>query len=144
MALLIPLVIAAGMTAVTEVPFLASMLDSEPASLRSATFYLGALIPSPSQAFLRSHPCSDSSSSRTVPRLLNLAITPDRVYRLYGFHYSVQRAITRTTNSKFFVFLLGDSSYIVGYLLALGYDLGEVQQTGVELRYQNTSTTRRT
>ena len=29
----------------------------------------------------------------TVPRLLNLAIKPDKVYRLYGFHYSVHRAI---------------------------------------------------
>jgi non-ribosomal peptide synthetase-like protein len=52
------------------------------------------------------------------------------VYPLYGFHYSVQRAVARTTNLKFFKWLCGDSSYITGYLKAIGYDLGEVEQTG--------------
>jgi alpha-ketoglutarate-dependent taurine dioxygenase len=37
----------------------------------------------------------------TVSRVLNLAITPDREYPLYGLHYSIHRAILRTTNSKF-------------------------------------------
>ena len=37
----------------------------------------------------------------TVPRLLNLAITPDKVYPLYGFHYSLHRTIARLTNRKF-------------------------------------------
>jgi non-ribosomal peptide synthetase-like protein len=66
----------------------------------------------------------------TVPRLLNLFIKPDKVYPLYGFHYWVQRAISRTTNRKFFTRLFGDSSYIVHYLRWLGYDLRGVQQTG--------------
>ena len=66
----------------------------------------------------------------TVPRVLNLAIKPDKVYRLYGFHYSVHRAITRLTNLKFFTYLFGDSSYIVHYLRCLGYDLSRVEQTG--------------
>ena len=66
----------------------------------------------------------------TVPRLLNLVIKPDRVYPLYGFHYSVHRAIGRLTNVKFFTYLFGDSSYIVHYLRALGYDLSIVEQTG--------------
>ena len=39
----------------------------------------------------------------TVPRVLNLFITPDKVYSLYGFHYWVHRAIARTTNSKFYI-----------------------------------------
>ena len=34
------------------------------------------------------------------------------------------------TNSKFFTQVFGDSSYIVGYLQAIGYDLGRVEQTG--------------
>jgi hypothetical protein len=34
----------------------------------------------------------------TVPRLLNLAIKPDKVYPLYGFHYWVHRAIGRMSN----------------------------------------------
>jgi non-ribosomal peptide synthetase-like protein len=66
----------------------------------------------------------------TVPRVLNLALRPDRVYPLYGFHYWVQRTIARMTNVRFFTDLFGDSSYIVHYLHALGYDLCQVVQTG--------------
>jgi non-ribosomal peptide synthetase-like protein len=77
----------------------------------------------------------------TVPRLLNLFVEPDRVYRLYGFHYAVHRAIERMTNVTFFPRLLGDSSYIVPYLRWLGYDLSEVQQTGsnfgLEVKHEN-------
>jgi non-ribosomal peptide synthetase-like protein len=66
----------------------------------------------------------------SVPRLLNLAIKPDRVYGLYGFHYSAHRAISRLTNVKLFTRIFGDSSYIVDYLRFLGYDLSRVEQTG--------------
>jgi non-ribosomal peptide synthetase-like protein len=66
----------------------------------------------------------------TVPRALNLAITPGRVYRLYGLHYAIHRAIARLTNVRFFTALLGDSSYIVHYLRCIGYDLSHVEQTG--------------
>ncbi|MEU4932472.1 Pls/PosA family non-ribosomal peptide synthetase [Streptomyces yokosukanensis] len=66
----------------------------------------------------------------TVPRLLNLAVKPDRVYPLYGFHYAVQQATARLTNVKFFAWLFGDSSYIVHYLRGIGYDLSRVEQTG--------------
>ena len=66
----------------------------------------------------------------TVPRLLNLAIRPDKVYRLYGFHYGVHRWIVRLTNAKFLSNLVGDSSWIVHYLRGIGYDLGKIVQTG--------------
>ena len=66
----------------------------------------------------------------TVPRMLNLAVQPDRTYRLYGFRYSVHRTIARVTNIRFFTYLFGDSSYIVHYLRRLGYDLSHVEQTG--------------
>jgi non-ribosomal peptide synthetase-like protein len=66
----------------------------------------------------------------TVPRLLNLALRPGKVYRLYGVHYWIHRVIGRLTNRKFFTELFGDSSYIVGYLRALGYKLSPVVQTG--------------
>jgi non-ribosomal peptide synthetase-like protein len=66
----------------------------------------------------------------TVPRLLAPAIRPGRVYRLYGIHYSIHRTIARLTNRKFLNALLGDSSYIVGYLRLVGYDLNRVVQTG--------------
>jgi non-ribosomal peptide synthetase-like protein len=66
----------------------------------------------------------------TVPRALNAFIKPDEVYPLYGLHYWAHRAIASLTNSAFFLRLFGDSSYIVPYLRALGYDLSKVQQTG--------------
>jgi len=67
----------------------------------------------------------------TIPRLLNRAIKPDKVYPLYGFHYWVSRAIERTSNVNYLVHLFGDSSYIVPYLRSIGYDLSnDVVQTG--------------
>jgi non-ribosomal peptide synthetase-like protein len=67
----------------------------------------------------------------TVPRLLNLALKPDKTYPLYGFHYAVHRAIGRLSNVKYFTHLFGDSSYIVPYLRGVGYDLSpNVVQTG--------------
>jgi non-ribosomal peptide synthetase-like protein len=66
----------------------------------------------------------------TVPRVINLAIKPDKVYPLYGFHDSLHRTIARWTNSTFLTELLGDSSFIVPYLRGLGYKLSPVVQTG--------------
>jgi acyl carrier protein/acetyltransferase-like isoleucine patch superfamily enzyme len=66
----------------------------------------------------------------TVPRLLNLAVTPNKVYRLYGFHYGVHRWIVRFSNVKFLSNLAGDSSWIVHYLRGIGYDLGKILQMG--------------
>ncbi len=66
----------------------------------------------------------------TLPRLLNLAFRTDRVYPLYGFHYVLHRVIAGMTNSRLFMEMFGDSSYIVLYLRWLGYDLGRVEQTG--------------
>jgi non-ribosomal peptide synthetase-like protein len=66
----------------------------------------------------------------TVPRVLHRAITPGRVYPLYGFHYSIHRGVARTTNVKPLTKLFGDSSYIVDFLTWLGYHLTPVVQTG--------------
>ncbi|MDQ2707905.1 MAG: amino acid adenylation domain-containing protein [Actinomycetota bacterium] len=66
----------------------------------------------------------------TVPRVLNLAITPDRVYPLYGFAYWIHRTIARITSAPFLIRLYGDSSYIVSYLRALGYQATPAGQTG--------------
>jgi non-ribosomal peptide synthetase-like protein len=65
-----------------------------------------------------------------LPRLLRLLITPGRIYPLYGLHYSIHRTITRLTNTRFYMTLFGDSSYIVHFLQALGYHLSPVEQTG--------------
>ena len=66
----------------------------------------------------------------TVPRVINLAIKPDKVYPLYGLYDSLHRTIARLTNSTFLTELLGDSSFIVPYLRCLGYKLSPVVQTG--------------
>jgi non-ribosomal peptide synthetase-like protein len=66
----------------------------------------------------------------TLPRVLARAIEPGRVYRLYGVHYLVHRAIARLTNARFLIYLFGDSSAIVHYLRWIGYDLSRVEQTG--------------
>jgi non-ribosomal peptide synthetase-like protein len=66
----------------------------------------------------------------TVPRLLNLALRPNKVYRLYGFHYGIHRWIVRLTNVTALSNLVGDSSWIVHYLRGIGYDLGKIVQTG--------------
>jgi non-ribosomal peptide synthetase-like protein len=66
----------------------------------------------------------------TVPRLLSRLITPGTVYPLYGFHYAVQQTITRLTNSRFFMLILGDSSFVVHFVRGLGYNLGRIKQTG--------------
>ncbi|MFC3454930.1 Pls/PosA family non-ribosomal peptide synthetase [Amycolatopsis speibonae] len=76
----------------------------------------------------------------TVPRLLNLFLQPDRIYPLYGAHFGMQRLIARLTNLRSYTYLFGDSSYIVYYLRALGYDLSKIQQTGsnfgVEVKHE--------
>ena len=66
----------------------------------------------------------------TVPRLLNLFLKPDVVYPLYGWHFSIHRLIFRLSNIKTYKDIFGDSSYIVHYLKALGWNLNKVQQTG--------------
>ncbi|WP_280694412.1 Pls/PosA family non-ribosomal peptide synthetase [Kitasatospora sp. GAS204B] len=66
----------------------------------------------------------------TVPRLTRLVIEPGRTYPLYGARYAMHRTAARMTNLKFFIWLFGDSSYIVHYLTCLGYDLSQVEQTG--------------
>ena len=96
-------------------------------------------------------PCCSSASSWsassfvvTVPRLLNLAVTPGRVYRLYGFHYWVHRLIARhDQHASSSPQLFGDSSYIVGYLRCLGLQAHPGRADRVELRHRRCSTTTR-
>ncbi|GAA1033239.1 MULTISPECIES: Pls/PosA family non-ribosomal peptide synthetase [Amycolatopsis] len=76
-----------------------------------------------------------------VPRLLNLALKPGEVYRLYTFRYTAHRAIRVLTNLRFFKTLFGDSSAIVHYLRALGCRVSKKEQTGsnfgLEEKYEN-------
>jgi non-ribosomal peptide synthetase-like protein len=124
----LPLALAVVRVLYLEFPVMAQLLDSGTAALQSGNFYLEVLIVS-TVLFLGAI-LIGFVVVVTVPRLLNLFITPDRVYRLYGFHYLVHRLIAALSNQKFFTELFGDSSYIVGYLRSIGYKLTPVVQTG--------------
>ncbi|WP_443055070.1 Pls/PosA family non-ribosomal peptide synthetase [Streptomyces sp. NBC_00258] len=126
--LYVPLLIGGTYMLLTVAPALDVLLDRETRHITSARFYAEAL--GLSLALFVGFILIGFVTVSVLPRLLNLALEPDRVYPLHGFHYSVQRAVARLTNVKFFKWLCGDSSYIVHYLRALGYDLSHVEQTG--------------
>ncbi|MFW3386610.1 UNVERIFIED_CONTAM: phosphopantetheine-binding protein [Kocuria sp. CPCC 205274] len=69
----------------------------------------------------------------TVPRVLQLLLKPDTVYPLFGLRHAAERAVERLTNSQLMGQLFGDSSYVVNYARALGYDQPHLQQTGSNL-----------
>ncbi|QKW49012.1 Pls/PosA family non-ribosomal peptide synthetase [Streptomyces buecherae] len=124
----VPLTMATVEALLTRVRTLAGARDAGAESVTSSAFYVeglalslvlfaGFLVLGPVLLF-------------TVPRLLSLAVKPDVVYPLYGVRYSLHRTVQRMTNARFFLWLFGDSSYIVHYLRCLGYDLSQVEQTG--------------
>ncbi|GAA3048326.1 hypothetical protein GCM10010464_10740 [Pseudonocardia yunnanensis] len=134
-----PLLITVLVLALGEVPQLNTVLNPGPMALTTWTFYRDILITS-AVAF-GGFVVIGLLVVGTIPRLLNLAIKPDKVYPLYGFHYGLHKSIARMTNVRFFTWLFGDSSYIVKYLRWIGYDLGKVVQTGsnfgMEVRHEN-------
>ena len=112
----------------TQVPRLARLLQPGAAGHTTADFYLSALIDSAILVF--GGLLIGLLVAFTVPRVLAPFVRTDRVYPVHGWRYSLHRTITRLTNVRLFVYLFGDSSYIVSYLYLLGYDLGKVEQTG--------------
>lgn len=124
----VPLAVGGGHLLLALAPRLEALFDPDTTDMTSVRFYAEAL--GLSLALFAAAIISGVATVTFVPRLLNLVIKPDRVYPLYGPHYSAQRAVTRLTNLKFFKWLCGDSSYIVHYLRAIGYDLSHVEQTG--------------
>jgi non-ribosomal peptide synthetase-like protein len=129
-----------GVTILIEgFPQLNALLDSRPMAFTSWTFYFVDL--AASFVLFFGVMLVALLFASTVSRVLNFFIKPDKVYRLYGFHYLLHRAIERMTNSKFLTHVFGDSSYIVHYLHCLGYDLSPVVQTGSnfgnEVKHEN-------
>ena len=66
----------------------------------------------------------------SVPRAMHRLLTPGRTYPLYGARYWAQRSVERRSNQPSFLLLLGDSSYVVPYLQAVGYRMPDLVQTG--------------
>ncbi|MFF1629289.1 Pls/PosA family non-ribosomal peptide synthetase [Streptomyces sp. NPDC058272] len=126
--LYVPLTVGGAYMLVHLVPVLHDRLGPGSVGFTSPTLYIDAL--TLSFVLFFGFVVLGMAVLFTVPRLLNLVVKPGKVYPLYGFHYSTQRAIARMTNIKFFKWLFGDSSYIVLYLRCLGYDLSRVEQTG--------------
>jgi non-ribosomal peptide synthetase-like protein len=137
--LYLPLTISGMSILLADFPQLSRFLDTAPPAFTSWTFYRDAL--AVSFVLFFGAVLVGLLVVVTVPRVLGLAISPDKTYPLYGFHYSVHRAIAFLTNRKFFTTLFGDSSYIVHYLRCLGYDLSLVEQTGsnfgTEVRHES-------
>jgi len=124
----LPLAVGGLGMLLAEVPQFTALLGSGALAFTNWTFYRNAL--AASFVLFFGYVLVGLLVVVTVPRVLNLAIKPDKVYCLYGFHYWVHRVIARTTNMKFLTYLFGDSSYIVHYLRCLGYGLFRVEQTG--------------
>ena len=138
--LYVPTGLALLLPVLGDLPLVAQIRTAEAAAGTSVAFYSATLLYT--SALFAGGLVMGLLVIVTVPRLLNLALQPDTVYPLYGFHYWVQRALARSTNSRFYTFLFGDSSAIVHYLRALGYDLDKpVVQTGsnfgVEVRHES-------
>ncbi|MFJ8929043.1 Pls/PosA family non-ribosomal peptide synthetase [Streptomyces sp. NPDC102364] len=123
-----PLAVGGSYLLLTELPALDVLFAPDSQDLTSATFYGEAL--GLSLAGFLGAVALGFAAVALLPRALRPLLRPDRTYPLYGFHYGVQRALARLTNIKFFKWLAGDSSYIVGYLRSIGYDLSQVEQTG--------------
>lgn len=123
-----PLGVGGSYLALAEMPALDILFAPDSQDLASAAFYGEAL--GLSIAGFLVFTVLGFFGVALFPRALRPLLRPERTYPLYGFHYGVQRAIARMTNIKFFKWLAGDSSYIVGYLRSIGYDLSHVEQTG--------------
>ncbi|MEU2060838.1 Pls/PosA family non-ribosomal peptide synthetase [Streptomyces sp. NPDC013455] len=126
--LYLPLAVGGVYMLFTEVPAIGKRLDPQTAVLTRPELIPDAL--AVSLALFFGFVAAGGAALYAVPRLLRLIVRADRVYPLYGVHYTLHRLTARMTNVKFFAWLFGDSSYIVHYLQALGYDLSKVEQTG--------------
>jgi non-ribosomal peptide synthetase-like protein len=134
----LPVMIGGGALLLLAVPRLATLLGANALDLTDWKFYVYAL--AASFVIFFGLVLAGFLVVTTVPRLLGLAIEPDKLYPLHGFHHSLHRAITLMTNLRFFTYLFGDSSYIVSYLNRLGGKVSRAQQTGsafgLELKHE--------
>ncbi|MEW2624664.1 Pls/PosA family non-ribosomal peptide synthetase [Streptomyces sp. NPDC048106] len=124
----LPLAVGGTYMLFTAIPAIGKRLDPQTQSLAPAELLTDSLLLSLTLFF--GFAVVGLAAVYTLPRLLGLIVRPDRVYPLYGLHYTLHRTTARMTNIRFFAWLFGDSSYIVHYLRGLGYDLSHVEQTG--------------
>ena len=124
----VPLVVGAPFLLVVAVPSLHAVVEPDVSAFTSGRFYLDCVVVS--LVLFGVFLVVGLAVVLGVPRLLSAMVRPDRVYPLYGLHYSLHRSVARITNVKFFTWLFGNSSYVVPWLRGLGYDLSGAEQTG--------------
>ncbi|HEY0578682.1 MAG TPA: Pls/PosA family non-ribosomal peptide synthetase, partial [Pseudonocardia sp.] len=127
-AIVVPIISAVVVTVLLAIPLVSGYFDPAQLQLTGARFYLS--MAAISAIVLLGFTLLGLLGMVTLPRLLQPMLRPGRTYRLYGLRYVVSRLITSLSNSQFFTVIFGDSSLAVGYARALGYKLGEVEQTG--------------
>ncbi len=139
-----PATLAALVLLLPRIPALPQVFTTGPAVLTEPAFYLVVL--AVAVVLFVAGLVGGLAFILTVPRLLAKLITPTRTYPLYGLHHIVQQAVAGMTNSRFFMHLTGDSSAVLHYVRALGYDLDRPTQTGsnfgTELRHDSPYLTR--
>ncbi|MEP1208760.1 MAG: Pls/PosA family non-ribosomal peptide synthetase [Rhizobiaceae bacterium] len=64
------------------------------------------------------------------PKLWNYFFRPGEVHKLFSVQYFLSQNITRSSNSSALLALFGDSSLVVPYFKAVGYDLKNMSQNG--------------
>ena len=135
----LPLVGAALLALATMVPAVGEAVADGHALLTDPGFYL--TIAAATGGVFLAGVLGGLALMVVAPRILSMLVKPDRTYPLHGFRWAVAKTITRLTNSSFYMTLFGDASAATGYLAAIGYDLGEVDQTGsnfgTELKQDN-------
>jgi len=124
----VPLSVGGAVMLVVRIPQLRTVMEPGPAVLASGAFYRVAAVAATVLVF--GGVVLGLLSVSVLPRVLRHAVVPGRDYPLYGWRYSLQRAIARLTNRRFLTRLFGDSSCIVHYLRAIGYEFFHIEQTG--------------
>jgi non-ribosomal peptide synthetase-like protein len=65
-----------------------------------------------------------------VPKLWNVFFRPDEVHKLFGLQFYLSQRILTSSSSRYLQMLFGDSSLIVPYFKAVGYNLKGLKQNG--------------
>ncbi len=125
---IMPLAIGTAVAALTKLPAVVSFASLGAGGLTLASFYQEGLILS--SVLFAGAILIGAAVVVTIPRVLRRFITPGRDYPLYGLRHWLHRVIRRLTSIHFYLELTGDSSYVVPYLLALGYRMPDFEQTG--------------
>jgi non-ribosomal peptide synthetase-like protein len=135
----LPLAAGVGVAALTKLPVVASVAALGARGFGMSDFYEDGLLTS--TVLFCGAILAGAAVIVTVPRALRRLVKPGRAYPLYGLRHAAHRAIQLLTNIEFYLELLGDSSYVVHYLLALGYRMPDFEQTGsnfgADLEHEN-------